>query len=1104
MTSAEKQAVGTTAPRWTEPGDRSRGLGRHSVRLPDELVHALREVGPPLWATLSAAHARVMATVTAEGELLVGYLAPGATALSARRLPVVKSTWAELVTAVEAADRVDCAGLVEGADRVGGECEIVFDLAGLMASGSPVATPGAVVRVVFAEVDGLWLTVEHDRALVDDEYAARLAGYHLTALRALAADPAVPHHRVGLLGDAEMETQLYGLAGHRVELPRTTFHELFEERVRTHPERVAATHGGHRRTYGELNAAANRIAHALIAEGVRAEDPVAVVLDRTLDWVAAALGVFKAGGVYLPVRPDFPADRVATQLARSSCRFVLTEPGSDDMGRRAVATAGVHAHVLSVPDVLAGNGPDTDPHVAVAPEQAAYTYFTSGSTGAPKGAVCEHAGMLNHLFMKVEDMGMVDRDGEVVTQTASQCFDISLWQFAAPLLVGGSVRLVDTDVLLTVDGFVDELVECGATVAQVVPSYLDVLLRRLERHPRPLGRLRSLSVTGEALKLELVQRWLAAYPDITLVNAYGATEVSDDTMHEFLDRLPARDFVTVGDSRRNVDTYIVDENLALVPLGSPGEITFSGVCVGRGYINDEELTRQSFVADPFRSNTRMYRTGDFGRWLPEGRIEFLGRRDEQVKIRGFRIEIGEIESRLLTVPGVRESAVVVDTGVGELRNLVAFFSGDDLQAAQLRDFLAGLLPEYMVPTYFHHLPRLPLTENGKVDKKVLTRLAGTLGHGWAAYVAPTSPTEQRLATVWAEVLGVPLERIGRDDDFFELGGTSLAAVRMLVGMNGELSLRQLVGNPRLGALASALDGQQAGTEVAQAGLVAPLSTVTNPHHALVCFPYAGGNAVNFRSLATELQRDGVAVYGVEPPGHDLAGEPEPMIDVARLAQRVAEEIREHVTTPLLLWGHCAGAAAALETARLLAEAGRPVERVFVGALLVEGEAELRREMADVESTDNVTLLDRLRADSAYVQLDGLQPERVDVVGSAYRHDVVTTNLHLMDMLDAPQRYRIDAPLAVVAARDDPTTPGYQDRYGDWKLVADHVELHEVVDGGHYFAGSRPGAVADLVRAACGSVQVLGCSHPVGGDHLVGVDRVVGCAGPVGDDSGGLV
>ncbi|MGP3953682.1 non-ribosomal peptide synthetase [Streptomyces sp. 7N604] len=1094
MTDHGMHGVFTKVPRWTEPLTSDEGTGEHRTRLPGELVRDLERtgvrLGAPLPALLMAGHARVLATVCAERELLIGRVVPGADRPVPLSLTVDNSTWAELVARTNetgspaAADGQDADG--QDADGQGTDDgpEVVLDLSGLRqeaadgagpAAGNPSAPapePGdrALLRVAYAHHgDELELRISFDRGTVNDAYARRLAGYHLTALRLLTEDPGARHHRQSLLSDSEVETQLYGLSGRRVELPPSTFVELFEERVRTAPDRVAAVHGTTRWTYQELNARANRIAHALLGAGVRAEDVVAVVMDRGLDWIAAALGVFKAGGVYLPVRPDFPADRVAAQLERSRCAFLLSEPPSDELVRRATAGLGSAPRVLSVPGIHASGAGAENPGVPVEPAQAAYIYFTSGSTGAPKGALCEHAGMLNHLFMKIEDMGMETGADEVVTQTASQCFDISLWQFAAPLLVGGSVRLVDTDVLLDVGGFIDEIVTGGVTVAQVVPSYLEVMLTHLEQSPRPLGVLRSLSVTGEALKMELVQRWFAAYPHIRLVNAYGATEVSDDTMHEVLDGVPERDFVTVGRSLRNVNTYVLDESLALVPLGSPGEIAFSGVCVGRGYINDEERTRQAFVPDPFRAGTRMYRTGDFGRWLPEGRIEYLGRRDEQVKIRGFRIEIGEIENKLLTMAGVRAAAVVIDGGAGELRNLVAFYSSpQELRAEQVRDFLAGLLPEYMVPTYFHQMERLPLTENGKVDKKALTRLAGTLGHGGAAYAAPVTDTEQRLAVLWSEVLGVPLERIGRDDNFFELGGTSLAAVRLLVSMDRALSLRQLTQNPVLGALAAVLDerGARGGQASPADSLLQPLSAVTRPHHTLVCFPYAGGNAVNFRSLAKELERDGIAVYGVELPGHDLAGAEEPPADVAEVARRVQAEIAERIRTPVLLWGHCAGAAAALETARLLEEAGRQPERVFIGALLLESVAALRSEMRDVEAVDNRGLLARLRDESAYVELDALKPERADVVGAAYRHDVLTANRHLIGVRENAARYRIGSAVEVVIARDDPTTAGFADRYSEWKHVSDTVELRELPHGGHYFTSTRPGETAALVRAAC--------------------------------------
>ncbi|MDU0288721.1 alpha/beta fold hydrolase, partial [Saccharothrix longispora] len=580
----------------------------------------------------------------------------------------------------------------------------------------------------------------------------------------------------------------------------------------------------------------------------------------------------------------------------------------------------------------------------------------------------------------------------------------------------------------------------------------------VEKRPRPLGSVRVVSVTGEALKLGPVHRWFARFPDIRLVNAYGATEVSDDTMHEILDRAPDRDFVTVGTSRRNVNTYVLDPDGELVPLGAPGEIAFSGVAVGRGYINDPERTELAFVPDPHRPGTRMYRTGDFGRWLPERRIEFLGRRDQQVKIRGFRIEIGEIENRLLELPDVRDAAVVVDTAHGG-PNLVAFCTGGP---QGVRESLAAVLPEYMVPAYVHHLDALPLTENGKVDKRSLTALAATLGHNDAEHVAPGTAAERELATVWAEVLGVPLERIGRTAHFFELGGTSLAAVRLVVKLDRGLSLRQLAATPVLSDLAAVLAGGDAAPAASR--LLHPVSApVADPVATLVCFPYAGGNAVNFRVLADELRASRVAVLAVELPGHDFAGDSAAdLAEVEDLARRTYEEITAHVTTPVLLWGHCAGAAHALATARLLEAAGADLRRVYVGALLFDDVDQLRRESTTVTALSDRSIAAQLLRENAYVELDELKPERAALVGAAYRHDVCSTNRFWEQARLTPPVERLRADLHVVLAADDPTTKGYEEKHRDWELLADRTHLTELADGGHYFIRTQARSVAATV------------------------------------------
>jgi amino acid adenylation domain-containing protein len=449
--------------------------------------------------------------------------------------------------------------------------------------------------------------------------------------------------------------------------------------------------------------------------------------------------------------------------------------------------------------------PDGDLGVDIGPDQLAYIYFTSGSTGEPKGAMCEHLGMLNHVFAKIQDLGI--GEGQVVAQTAPQCFDISMWQLVSALLVGGRTLVIEQETILDAGRFVGQVVDGRVNVVQVVPSYLEVLLSYLAEHPRELPDLRCVSVTGEALKKELAQRWFATQPQIKLVNAYGLTETSDDTNHEVMDGVPDRERVPLGRPVNNVHVYIVDEHLSPVPLGAPGEIVFSGICVGRGYVNDPERTRRAFMADPHRQGSRLYRSGDYGRWLPEGKVEFLGRRDSQVKISGFRIEIGEIENKLLRLPGVRDGAVVVTDRGDRSKHLVAFYSGErPLDAIVLRHQLGESLPEYMVPSVFQWRRRLPLTDNGKIDRKALAALAGELDAAGQDHDGPSTATEHRLAAAWAEALGIPKDQIGRRDHFFELGGTSLAALKLLIALDRAVSFKDLAGHPTLADLATLVDG----------------------------------------------------------------------------------------------------------------------------------------------------------------------------------------------------------------------------------------------------------------------------------------------------------
>ncbi|MER6101600.1 amino acid adenylation domain-containing protein [Streptomyces sp. NPDC001832] len=1056
----------TAIPRWTL--DPVTGVGEHEATVPDDVVAALgrlaKDLAVPLGSVLLATHAKVLAALSGEHEITTGYITVEGGRPLPCRLTTEPASWRTLLldTHRVASDLMLHQDFpVDELRRELGlaepSIEAVFDPHG---SGGELVG-NTVLRVGFSQRGGhLVLRLRYRTDALDTDCAVRIAGYHLTALALIAADPDAEHRRQSLLSTEELRFQLEGLAGPRRELPDRRFHELFEQRVAVHPDAVAAVHGEQQLTYRELNARANRVGRALLDRGLRPEGVVAVVTERNLDWMAAVLAVFKAGGVYLPIEPHFPADRLAAMLSRASCGLVLTEPGSTATLDQALdSLSGVQK--LLVGTAYEEDHADHDLGVSVAPDQLAYIYFTSGSTGEPKGAMCEHAGMLNHLYAKIDDLEI--GEGQVVAQTAPQCFDISLWQLVSGLLVGGRTLLVEQEVVLDVQRFVDKIVDGRVAVLQVVPSYLDVVVSFLNQHPRELPHLRCVSVTGEALKKELVQRWFAAQPEIKLVNAYGLTETSDDTNHEVMDRVPNGDRVLLGPAVNNVRVYVVDEHLNPVPLGAPGLIVFSGVCVGRGYVNDPERTRQAYLTDPHSGGDRLYRGGDYGRWQPEGKLEFLGRRDSQVKIRGFRIEIGEIENKLLQVPGVRDGAVIVTERADQSKHLVAFYSGrQPLEVDVLLDRLGQSLPEYMVPSAFHWRESLPLTANSKIDRKALQAFAGELDVVQDDYHAPNTPTEQQLAAAWSKVLGVPQNQIGRRDHFFDRGGTSLSAVKLAITLDRTVSLSDVTRHPVLADLAGLVDGRAE----RRSGLLQSLSESDGAQAAaLVCFPYAGGNAVNFQPLATALSGGGPAVYAVELPGHDVAAESEPFAPMTQVVEQVVVEIMRRGLTRVLLWGHSSGTALAVETARKLQERGVDVQRVFLGAQLLGDAAERRAGITELTGRSNSEIAAKLSADGGYTELGELDAQHAEHVGAAYRHDCLAAHRYFADALESPPTLKLAAPVTVVVAADDPSTAEYRRRYRDWQLLAEQVDLHELADGGHHFLRTRPAEAAQAVLRA---------------------------------------
>jgi amino acid adenylation domain-containing protein len=756
-------------PRWGMGGPTVRAC---AVPLPTGLAERLAIAADTLGTTretlLRAVHARVITTLTGDRATVVRE------ASGTVEIVVDDGTWAELVATPGRPTEAAAQTAVDAGDPVGGE----------------------LIAVELDLLDRAELRVRYREDAVSITQARRIAGYHVSALASLAGDPGAPHHTESLVPQDELRRQVHLFAGPRMPLPDKRVHELVEAVVAEHPDRIAVVHNGESWTYRELNRRANQIAWWLLDNGLRQEDRVAVVADRTLLWAAAVLGIFKAGGSYLPVEPNLPVERIRIMLTQAGCGLVL----ADETGPELAIVPANRTLRLGIEQGVSRN---VDPRIPVTADQLAYVYFTSGSTGQPKGAMCEHAGMVNHLLAKIEDLD-VGAD-EVVAQIAPQCFDISLWQLVSAWLTGGTTAIIGQDVIHDVGAFVDTITELGVTVLQVVPSYLEVLLAHVEATGVALPALRCVSVTGEALKSALVSRWFEHFPHVPLVNAYGLTETSDDTNHAVLRAPLSSGRVPVGQPVRNVRVYLVDEQLRPVPLGAPGEIVFAGVCVGRGYINDPARTNRAYLADPFVLGERMYRSGDFGRWLPDGTLEFLGRRDSQVKIRGFRVEIGEVENKISEVPGVADCAVVVVGGPDGVDRLVGFFSGEPTPDT-VRERIGERLPDYMVPTTLHHRDSLPLTANGKIDKK---RLQAEAAEQVEQPVADelTGP-ELRLQRAWCEVLGVAPSYVHRRANFFELGGTSLAAIRLAIKLDRVVTLADVTKTPVLTDLAKVIAEQE--------------------------------------------------------------------------------------------------------------------------------------------------------------------------------------------------------------------------------------------------------------------------------------------------------
>jgi amino acid adenylation domain-containing protein len=646
---------------------------------------------------------------------------------------------------------------------------------------------------------------EYNTDLFEACTIARMTGHFQTLLEGIVANPQQRVSQLPLLTLRERHQLLVEWNNTTKEYPfDKCIHQLFEEQVTRSPDAIAVVFEGEQLTYRELNQRANKIAHYLGTLGVEPEVLVGICVERSLEMVVGLLGIFKAGGAYVPLDPQLPHERLSFMLSDSSVPVLLTQ------SKLMVKLPENKARVVCLDTdwgIISHSG-EENPISSVGPQNLAYIIYTSGSTGQPKGTLIIHQGLVNYLSWCTKAYAVADGSGAPVHSSIG--FDATITSLFSPLLVGKKVVLLAEKQEIEALGAI-LCSQSQFSLVKITPAHLD-LLSFLIPNWSAENQTKAFIIGGEALSGKSVSFWRESAPLTKLINEYGPTEtVVGCCVYEVDAQTQLSGGIPIGRAIANTQLYILDPYLQPVPIGVLGELYIGGAGVARGYLNRPDLTSEKFIPNPFSNQlgSRLYKTGDKARYLPDGNIEFLGRIDNQVKIRGFRIELGEIETAIAQYPGVRETAVIAREDVPGHKYLVAYIvpgSSDALASSDLRGFLKEKLPDYMIPGAFVILSALPLTPNGKVDRRALP-VPEFQPELQRSLVAPRTPIEEMLASIWADVLSIGL--VGVHHNFFELGGHSLLGTQVISRVRDtfavELPLRSLFEAPTIAEFASRVE-----------------------------------------------------------------------------------------------------------------------------------------------------------------------------------------------------------------------------------------------------------------------------------------------------------
>ena len=926
---------------------------------------------------------------------------------------------------------------------------------------------------LFMEEDetGLHGMFEYNTDLFEAPTIGRMIGHFQTLLAGVVADLDQPLAALPLLTPAERRQLLVTWNDTAAAYPQAQcLPHLFEAQAARTPRAVAAVYEDQQLTYRALNRRANQLAAYLQKQGVGPEGLVGICVTRSLEMMVGLLGILKAGGAYLPLDSTYPPERLAFMLADSQTPILLTE-------QKLVDKLPDHKGQILCLDTdwgMIAREDDRNPVSDVRPDNLAYVIYTSGSTGQPKGVMIEHRGVVNYLSWALRSYPV--GEGQVTPVHSSIGFDLTITSLFTPLLAGQTVVLLpDGDTSEALSNLPNTWGAAG--VVKITPAHLEIVEQYLTAE-QAQAWAKGIVIGGEALLGEHLAFWRTYAPETRLINEYGPTEtVVGCCVYEIEAKTPAAGPAPIGRPIANTQLYILDQRQQPVPIGVPGELYIGGAGVGRGYLNRPELTAEKFIPNPFdKYQTTLYRTGDLARYRPKGNIEFLGRIDQQVKILGYRIELGEIEAILNQHPDLNESVVIVREDAAHDKRLVAYFTSDcnpPPANRTLRDYLAEKMPGYMIPSAFINLDRLPLTANGKIDRRALpapeTRLRTSLDR--KQHIPPRNLVELELTQIWEDVLAV--QPIGVTDNFFDLGGHSLLAVRLMAKvqqkLGADLSLATLFRGGTVEHLAKALHQQHRPEPQSPLILLQPKGGKT----PFFCVHGADGNVFSYVDLAGHLDRER-PFYGLQAVGFGKN-----QLTLEAIAAHYIKAMRTvQPEGPYLLGGWSMGGVVAFEMAQQLrrqqqavavlvlidSQAPAPADKMETGNDSIKGDTKLLiqflKQLGGRFAKDLPAIPDN------FEQLE-LDEQMSYILKQAARLEYIFPSFDLSQVYQLLQTFKANVRAALDyrpqpysgrimyfhASEDQPKISS--NSITDWRyLAAGSLEV-EVVPGDHYTMLARP-------------------------------------------------